>query len=226
MANPDKLAAKAADKTAVGTGEPATTDAVNLQAPEVNLTGKVEVTEEKSEAVAPAVTVRETAPVTAAPTAGETTTTTSRAKGSNAANAIQEQWLQYVLGANPRKPQSTKSITDLQRNLIRLIDTTVNLSDTQDFVQVSNYVIRLINEDKTGVFSGGAIYRYFDKGLVAPALTNQARFAIDAYLLFSDPDVRKQHIGVYNLENSAKLAKTVPLRERFIAYFNRISGNR
>ena len=216
MANIDKIAAQAAESTVAGNGEAVTTEVKNLQATAVET--------KEDAAPAPKVSARETIPVAAAEKAS--TAHTTRAKGSNTANALQEQWLQYTLGANPKKPQSTTSIIELQRTLIRLIDTTVNLPDTNDFMQVSNYLIRLINEDQTGVFGGGAIYRHFDRNIVAPALTNQARFALDAYLLFANPEVRAVHIGVYNLDNSAKLAKTVALRDRFVAYFNRISGRR
>lgn len=226
MANVDKIAAQAADSTAVGNGEEPTTEVKNLLAPAADKK-KEEAVQPAAAVAAPRVSVRETTPVADAVAAATGNAEhTTRAKGTNTANALQEQWLQYTLGANPKKPQSTNSIIELQRTLIRLIETTVNLPDVNDFMQVSNYLIRLINEDKTGVFSGGAIFRHFDRGIVAPALTNNARFALDAYLLFANPDVRASHIGVYNLENSAKIGKTVQLRERFVAYFNRISGRR
>ena len=228
MSNPDKLAAAAADATATGA------DAVQQQTTVVaenSVQEQAPVVETKPEAVAPAaqvaevaqpaVTVKETAP-----TAPAQVETVSRAKGTNTANMLQEQWLAYSIAADKSKPQSVTSLSALQRNLMNLVETTVNLKDVNDFIQVSNYVIRLMQENKTGAFTTGYLFRMFEKNLASPAKTNEIRFAIDAYLCFADVDQRKVNIQKYNLENSAKLCKTPALRERFVSYFKRISGVR
>lgn len=231
MGNPDKIAAAAADATATGAdAKVANEQPVNTQAVAENLSTQDGTQQPEApvvaEAVAPApaaVTVKETvAPVVA--NTGESDT--SRAQGSNAANALQEQWRAYSIAADKSKGQSVTSITALQRQLMDLVEATVNLKETTDFVQVSQYLMRLVQENKTGAFSAGAIFRMFDKNIMSPVKTNQVRFALDAYLCFADVKQRQANIGTYNLLNSAQLAKTPALRDRFVAYFNRISGKR
>lgn len=149
-----------------------------------------------------------------------------RRDGSASANALMEQWLAYAVKADARKPQTPTQLLLMQRDLMRLIRSTANLDETQDFVQVSNYLVNLINENKTGAFSAGALFRLFDSNIESEANTNKARFALDAYLLFAEPKVRQANINTYNLLNSAQIATTAEKRDRFVAYFRRISGQR
>lgn len=233
MSNPDKIAAAAADATATGAdAKVAIEQPANTQTVAENLAtqdGDKTAVDPAPEAVAPAVAA-EPAVVkvkeTTAPTADDNTSQVSRAHGSNTANALQEQWLAYSIAADKSKAQSVTSITQLQRNLMNLVETTVNLKDNADFMQVSQYVMRLIQENKTGAFNLGAIYRMFEKNIASPVKTNQVRFALDAYLCFAEVQHRQVNIGSYNLLNAAQLAKTPELRDRFVAYFNRISGKR
>lgn len=227
MSNPDKIAAAAAEATATGaaTQQPEATvvaqDTVQEQPP------VVEPTEETPAPVAaapeaPAVKSKETAPTTSA----ESTESVSRANGSNTANMLQEQWLAYAIAADKTRVQSASSLNALQRTLMNLVENTANLKDVNDFIQVSNYLIRLIQENKTGAFNTSHLFRLFDKNLASPVKTNEIRFAIDAYLCFADVQQRAVNVKQYNLENSAKLCKTPQLRERFVSYFKRISGTR
>lgn len=226
MSNPDKIAAAAAEATATGTAAQQPEATVVAQDTVQEQPVVVETKEETPAPVAaapeaPAVKVKETAPTTT-----ETAPTASRAAGSNTANMLQEQWLAYAIGADKTKSQSVSSLTTLQRNLMNLVENTVNLKDVNDFIQVSNYLIRLIQENKTGAFNTGYLFRLFDKNIASPVKTNEIRYAIDAFLCFADVEQRQTNVKVYNLENSAKLCKTPQLRERFVSYFKRISGVR
>lgn len=227
MSNPDKIAAAAAEATATGTA---------AQQPEATVVAQDTVQEQpvvvetKAETPAPvaavpeapAVKVKETAPTAST----EDAPAASRANGSNTANMLQEQWLAYAIGADKGKSQSLASLTALQRTLMNLVENTVNLKDVNDFIQVSNYLIRLMQENKTGAFNTGYLFRLFDKNIASPVKTNEIRYAIDAFLCFADVEQRQTNVKVYNLENSAKLCKTPQLRERFVSYFKRISGVR
>lgn len=167
-----------------------------------------------------ATKVRETTAVTS------NEPTVERASGSASANALMEQWKAYAIAADKRKVLTPTQLLLQQRGVMRLIKSTANLDENQDFAQVSNYLIGLINENKTGAFTGGVIFRLFDTGIESEATTNKARFALDAYLLFAEPKVRQANINTYNLANSALIADTPEKRDRFVAYFRRISGNR
>lgn len=149
-----------------------------------------------------------------------------RSSGSASANALMEQWKTYAIAGDRRKILTPTQLQLQQRGVMRLIKATANLAETQDFVQVSNYLIGLINENKTGAFSGGTIFRLFDTGIESESISNKARFALDAYLLFAEPKARQANVNTYNLQNSAQIADTADKRDRFVAYFRRISGSR
>lgn len=250
MANPDKLAAAASAATAQPEGAEASTQTavqatvVDVAAPK-NAEEAAQVIADNSAAAEAVIQAAATAPVEPAPiavavatTVKETTvketsapiveqdTAVQSAKGSPSANALMAQWLQYAIDCDSRKILTKFQLTRQQKNMVRMINSTVNLDETQDFVQVSNYLISLVHENKTGAFSSGALFRLFDTGIESQVVTNQTRFCLDAFLCFADPKHRAANVNVYNLINSAQLAKTSAKRDRFVAYFRRISGIR
>lgn len=241
MSREDKLAAAAADNTAVDTGVKGTVDGSvaaegNEQqtAPVVKEGDKVTpapVAETPAPAPAPAPVAEPAAVV--APAVGKVRETTevqaaapqsAPRQGSPVALTIIAQWDSYIQDAASNKAQTARSATALRDRLINLLTTTVNLAENKDYVQVSNYLLKEIVSNKTGSFTLSMVHRGFSE---LPGTTaNKPRFALDAYLCFADPATRSAHIGPYNLQNAAQLARTPELRDRFVAYFNRISGNR
>jgi hypothetical protein len=134
------------------------------------------------------------------------------------------QWDSYIIDAASNKPQTARSVAVLRDRLINLLTITVNVADNRDFMQISNFLLKEIQANRTGAFTLSMVHRGFSD--LPGASANKPRFALDAYLCFADPAGRAQNIAQYNITNSAQLANTPELRDRFVAYFNRISGNR
>lgn len=243
MAREDKLAAAAAENTSVDTGNKGTVAGseeqqiiVDEQTAVVDEASTAEDTagavveqpapaaEEAGNGAAPVATaavskVRETTDV-------QVTSTQQSAPRSGSATALtlMAQWDSYIEDAASNKPQTASSVTRLRDRLINLLRTTVNVADNKDFVQVSNYLLKEIVANRTGAFTLSMVHRGFSD--MPGAAANKPRFALDAYLCFADPASRAQNIAQYNIVNSAQFADTPELRDRFVAYFNRISGKR
>lgn len=146
------------------------------------------------------------------------------AKDSGASKALIAQWQAYESDAAPTVRQTPATIKAVQTKLVDLISQTVNLDDDQDFIAVSQRLMTLMRENKKGTFGLGVLYRSLTVLGTTDRTVNNARFALDCYLEFSNVQNRQNAGRVYNLQQSAMLAKTVEKRERFIAYFTRISG--
>ncbi len=145
-------------------------------------------------------------------------------KDSSASKALIAQWQAYEAEAAPSVRQTPASIKVVQTTLVDLIAQTVNLEDDQDFIAVSQRLMTLMRENKKGSFGLAYLYRSLTVLGTTDRTVNNARFALDCYLEFSNVQNRQNAGRVYNLQQSAMLARTVEKRERFIAYFTRISG--
>lgn len=241
MAREDKLAAAAAQNTSVDTGVKGTVDgdapqeAAQVQSQEPVVQDPVAAVDETAGAEPePAQTEPEPAadPVAAVTKVRETNDVGNVAgvqqsaprNGSPLALTLIAQWDSYIQDAAANKSQTPRTVAQLRDRLINLLTITVNAQDNRDFMQVSNYLLKEIQANRTGAFNLSMVHRGF--GELPGATANKPRFALDAYLCFADPQGRAQNIAQYNIVNSAQLANTSELRDRFVAYFNRISGKR
>lgn len=145
-------------------------------------------------------------------------------KDSSVSQALVAQWQEYEKRAAANVRQTPATLKAVQTELVNLISQTVNLDDDTDFITVSQRLFTLMAENKKGAFSISTLYRGLTVIGTADRLVNNARFTLDAYLTFSAVKNRGNAIRVYNLQQSSMLAKTPEKRERFVAYFTRISG--
>jgi hypothetical protein len=134
------------------------------------------------------------------------------------------QWDSYIIDAASNKPQTARSVAVLRDRLINLLTITVNVADNRDFMQISNFLLKEIQANRTGAFTLSMVHRGFSD--LPGAKCEQTALCPGRVSVCADPAGRAQNIAQYNIANSAQLANTPELRDRFVAYFNRISGNR